>query len=595
MYSSTQTAATRSSSNKSRENSSFDELGWVSNIRRTLDEELEEDTAGVPAVCIFNVPKTLLANKPECYIPQEVAIGPYHPWRSELYEMERYKVSAAKRTQKQFIQTLKFHNLVDRLMKHETRIRACFHKYLPVNGETLAWMMAVDACFLLEFLQVYAIKQQGNYNVLSRTIFSSSSSSSSPSSSMSHLVDHAGRKSAHNAILRDIMMLENQIPLFILRKILEVQYSSLDEADALLHSMLMGLCKDLSPLKMMMEEDFPNIQFTDSAHLLDCLYQIFLPKSEEGRLEITTEVHEDQNPFPIDENKEEKFVEEDSSTDVKKLLNATWSLLSKLNKAPVSFIKRVLLSRPVKLLFKLPWTIITRLPGFSILKQPVEYLFFNENKDEIKPENGSLNSMDNNKPPLLEEITIPSVSELYNSGIRFVATKGDITSISFDSKSFTFKLPSVSLDVNTEVVLRNLVAYEASNASGPLFFTRYVKLMNGIIDTEEDVKLLREKGIVLNHLKSDKEVADLWNGMSKSVTLNKVPFLDKVIEDINNCHSCRLKVKAKKFFKSYVIGSWQFLTFLAAILFLLLTTLQAFCSVYSCARVFHLNTNTTTG
>ncbi|XP_043700262.1 putative UPF0481 protein At3g02645 [Telopea speciosissima] len=571
MYSSSQTA-TRSSSNKS--NSSFDELGWVIQIRRTLDEELEDDT-GVP-VCIFNVPKTLLANKPDCYIPQEVAIGPYHPWRSELYEMERFKVAAAKRTQKQFIQTLKFHNLVDRLMKHETRIRACFHKYLHFNGETLAWMMAVDACFLLEFLQVYAIKE-GKFAFNGEIL-----------STMSHLMDYAGRKSAHNAILRDLMMLENQIPLFILRKILEVQYSSLEEADVLLHSMLMGLCKELTPFKMI--EDFPNIKVTDCAHLLDSLYQIFVPKSEE-QFEITTEAPEDQNPFPIDENRGEEKFEKDSS-DVKKLLNAIWSLLSKLNKAPVSFIKRVLLSRPVKLLFKLPWTIITRLPGFSILKQPVEYLFFNEDKEEIKPENGSSNSMGNNKPPLLEEITIPSVSELYNSGIKFVATKGDITSISFDAKSFTFKLPSVSLDVNTEVVLRNLVAYEASNASGPLFFTRYIELMNGIIDTEEDVKVLREKGIVLNHLKSDKEVADLWNGMSKSVRLNKVPFLDKVIEDINKYYSGRWKVKAKKFFKSYVLGSWQFLTFLAAILLLLLTTLQAFCSVYSCARVFHISTTT---
>ncbi|KAK9923035.1 hypothetical protein M0R45_031470 [Rubus argutus] len=49
------------------------------------------------------------------------------------------------------------------------------------------------------------------------------------------------------------------------------------------------------------------------------------------------------------------------------------------------------------------------------------------------------------------------------------------------------------LDGNTEVVLRNLVAYEASTVSGPLVLARYTELMNGIIDTKEDVKLLREK------------------------------------------------------------------------------------------------------
>jgi hypothetical protein len=41
-----------------------------------------------------------------------------------------------------------------------------------------------------------------------------------------------------------------------------------------------------------------------------------------------------------------------------------------------------------------------------------------------------------------------------------------------------------------------------------------------------------------------------------------------------------------------VFGSWQFLALLAAILLLLLMTLQAFCSVYSCSRIFHINTTT---
>ncbi|KAJ4959534.1 hypothetical protein NE237_026645 [Protea cynaroides] len=539
--------------------SSFDLLRWIIHIRQTLDEELEDDT-GMP-VCIFNVPQTLLASKPACYIPQQVAIGPYHYWRPELYDMERYKTVAAKKTQKQ-LQGLKFQNLVEKLMKHEPRIRDCFHKILDFNGETLAWMLAVDACFLLEFLQVYAIKEG---KILTKIL-----------STMSHLVDHSGRKSSHNAILRDLILLENQIPLFILRKILEVQYKSLDVADDLLLSMLMGFCKELSPFKMM--DNFPTIQVSDCAHLLDSLYQTIVPKpKQESEATEVTEATEDQNA-PAEDN-EEKF--EDSS-DVKSLFDQLWKLLSKLNKGPVRFIKAILLSRPIKLVLKLPWTIISRLPLFSILKQPVESLFFSElGKEEIKPENGS----DSNKPPLLEEIAIPSVSELYKSGIRFEPTKGDITTVMFDTKTFKFQLPSVSLDVNTEVVLRNLVAYEAAHASGPLVFTRYIELMNGIIDTEEDVKILREKGIVLNHLKSDKEVADLWNGMSKSVRLTKVPCLDKVIEDVNKYYSCSWKVKAKKFFKIFVFGSWKILTLLAVILIILLMTVQAFCSVYSCARI----------
>ncbi|PWA50452.1 hypothetical protein CTI12_AA472170 [Artemisia annua] len=58
--------------------------------------------------------------------------------------------------------------------------------------------------------------------------------------------------------------------------------------------------------------------------------------------------------------------------------------------------------------------------------------------------------------------------------------------------------------------------------------------MNGIIVTQEDAKFFKERGIVLNHLKSDKKkVADLRNGMSKSLKLTKFPKMDKVIEDVN--------------------------------------------------------------
>ncbi|KAL6326374.1 hypothetical protein AAG906_007879 [Vitis piasezkii] len=483
----------------SNSNPSFDELRWVIEIRRTLDEELEEDSE-VP-VNIYNVPKTLMATKPDCYVPQEVALGPYHHWRPELYEMERYKLAAAKRTQKH-LQRVKFESLVDQLTKHEPRIRACYHKFLEFNGDTLAWMMAIDASFLLEFLQVYAIKA----------------------------VDYAGTKSAHNAILRDMVMLENQIPLFVLRKVLEFQFLTLDQADDMLCSMLAGFGEDLCPFGMM--KDLPQIHVEEQAHLLDFLYHLIVPRSKEP-------------------------------SEIIELFQIIWNLLSTCTQGPIRLLKRLLLSDPVKVILKLPWTIVSKLPD----------IFFSQNKEENKPENG------NNiiKPPLIEEIAIPSVSELSKSGVRFYLLM-----------MATLYLPTVSLDVNTEVILRNLVAYEASNASGPLIIARYTELMNGIIDTKEDAQFLRERGIILNRLKSDEEVADLWNGMNKTIRLTKVPFLDKVIEDVNNYHTSIWQVKAGKFMKRYVFGSWQFLTFLATVCILWLMALQAFCSVYSCPRMFNV-------
>ncbi|KAK3005640.1 hypothetical protein RJ639_017531 [Escallonia herrerae] len=547
--------------------SSFDEHQWVIQIRRTLDEELEEDLAEIP-VSIFNVPKVLMASDPGSYVPQEVAIGPYHHWRSELYEMERYKLAAAKRTQKQ-LQNVKFRHLVDELTKLESRIRACYHKYLDLSGETLAWMMAVDASFLLEFLQVYAVKEG---KVFTRV-----------TSRMSHLVDVAGKKSIHHAILRDMVMLENQIPLFLLRKMLEFRLLSIELADETLLSMLVGLCSELSPFKMIEHFNPPIVQVTDRAHLLDFLYHMIVPISQELSEIVVVAVQAENHPEIVENDGKPSG----SSSYVKQLFDMLWSLLSKLNHGLVRFLKNVILSKPVKLVVKLPWTIVSNLPGIRLIKQPFESMF-SQDKEEVKPEKEDSNSNTNvTKPPLIEEITIPSVTQLSEAGVLFLPTNGDISTIHFDSKTCTMYLPTVSLDINTEVISRNLVAYEACNASGPLVFTRYTELMSGIIDNEEDAKFLRERGIISNRLKSDKEVANLWNGMSKSLRLTKVPSLDKVIEDVNKHYNSRWKVKLRNFVKVYVFGSWQFLTLLAAIALLVLMTLQAFCSVYTCSRTLN--------
>ncbi|KAL6326362.1 hypothetical protein AAG906_007867 [Vitis piasezkii] len=54
----------------SNSNSNLDELKWATQTRRILDEEVGYE--GEVPVSIFNVPKTLLATKPDCHIPQKV-------------------------------------------------------------------------------------------------------------------------------------------------------------------------------------------------------------------------------------------------------------------------------------------------------------------------------------------------------------------------------------------------------------------------------------------------------------------------------------------------------------------------------------------
>ncbi|KAM0909335.1 hypothetical protein ACQ4PT_014875 [Festuca glaucescens] len=141
----------------------FDELRWVVQIRDSLTEDADdEDDNGIP-VSVFNVPKQLQVHNPEAYVPQFIALGPYHHWRPELYEMERYKLAAARRAQRRLGPAgLKLDALVAQFACLERKVRAYYHRYLDFSGETLSWMMVVDGAFLLEFLQIYAAADGGH-------------------------------------------------------------------------------------------------------------------------------------------------------------------------------------------------------------------------------------------------------------------------------------------------------------------------------------------------------------------------------------------------------------------------------------------------
>ncbi|MFS7950797.1 hypothetical protein Hanom_Chr07g00587431 [Helianthus anomalus] len=512
---------------------------WILQIRQTINQDIDEEDIDIP-VCIFTVPTSLASGKPDCYIPQQVALGPYHHWQPELYGMERYKLCVAKRCQKQLENnSLKFDQLIDQLLVLEPKIRACYHKYLDCDGETLVWMMALDVSFLLEFLDVYTIEKERSFTRVPSRI--------------SHLVDYSCQAFAHNAILRDIVMLENQIPFFLLENMLEFksQHDSFESCKRSLNSMLLGLYKALSPFRVLDNEFNLDQSSHDCTHVLGFLYHMMV----DPHIKNQHHQHHDQlSTYQGDHDQEQ----EQEQVQVHETRHKQKRSVDGI----ISFFKRLLLWEPLKL-------IVSNTPMVRLLEHIVS-------NDEVKQE---LNVVSDDKLPLMEEISIPSVSDLVKAGVGFSPSSGGIFTIAFDEKSSTFFLPVVSVDVNTDVVLRNLVAYEVCKASGPLILTRYTELMNGIIDTKEDAKLLRERGIIVNRLKSDEEVANLWNGMSRCVRLTKVPFLDKVIEDVNMVYGRKWRVKIGKFIKIYVFGSWQFLAFAAVLLVLFLMSVEMVSSV----------------
>ncbi|KAJ7947383.1 UPF0481 protein [Quillaja saponaria] len=131
--------------------------------------------------------------------------------------------------------------------------------------------MAIDSLFFFDLLRGYAkIKKNGE--------------------PMGHLV-HAscGVKLTKDAILRDVFMLENQIPLFVLRKIFSIICSKTELVDEVVNSMLiMSFCHDLTPLPVL-DQNCSSQVVLKHAHLLDLMYHLILPDQQENYPELCEE------------------------------------------------------------------------------------------------------------------------------------------------------------------------------------------------------------------------------------------------------------------------------------------------------------------
>ncbi|CAL5008210.1 unnamed protein product [Urochloa decumbens] len=528
----------------------FDEERWLSRVRQSLEREAAEALGA--AAKVFDVPRVLRATRPEAYLPQHFALGPYHCNRPELRDMERYKLAAAKRAEKLFAEGRKFEHLVERLLEAQDKMRAPYHRFLELSDQTLAWMMAIDTCFLLDFLESYH-RDEVTDMVSSATNWI-------------------------NATVRDAMMLENQLPLFLFSLALSLRHPAAEQAagDAL-HVVLGRFIREVSPIKTAAELVVADV--SRHAHMLELLYHFLVPDASvfdcgAGEREPPPMVPEEFTVDMLDPSQQ--------LPDYDKVKQACFTV-SSLDVAPVRFLKKNLISRPMSLASSLPGTIMRKVPLLSAMAPLVTKLMASP-EVEAKLKGVNLGTILNS--PLAQEIMIPSVSTLARWGVRFVPAPEGIAGIAFDPVAATVSLPIITLDANTEVVLRNLVAYEAVAVRGPLVLARYTELMNGIIDTPRDVKILRQSGVVVNHLKSDKEAADMWNGMCRATRLSKVPRLDATIREVNAHRSRRAAARAQKLLKRYVFRSWRILTLLAAVVLLLMTALQTFCSVYPCKSWF---------
>ncbi|XP_021282561.1 UPF0481 protein At3g47200-like [Herrania umbratica] len=176
--------------------------------------------------------------------------------------------------------------------------------------------------------------------------------------------------------------------------------------------------------------------------------------------------------------------------------------------------------------------------------------------------------------------TFRSVKELKESGISVRPSESDnLKNISFYCNFLgSLKMPRILVDDSTASKFLNLVALEmCRDFENDFAVTSYLYFLDSLIDTAADVKEMRVTGMLHNYLGSDEEVADLFNKLSRDLVPDQAMYKDATDNIHRYCNNPWTTPMAQAYY-THFSSPWTFLGFLAALLGLLFSAIQAYYS-----------------
>ncbi|KAL5541965.1 hypothetical protein UlMin_009675 [Ulmus minor] len=168
----------------------------VIDIVEAIKLKMEDKSA---QVFISKVPEAIRSKHETAFTPTEVSIGPLHHGNvsSETEEQKWRYLSELLNRDPNLEETLE--SLVKALRKSERRIRNCYEEKSKLPSDDFVQMMLLDSCFIIELLLKFSVKGLRYRN---DKIFTT--------------------KGMLFDLRRDLILLENQIPFFVLQQVFHI-------------------------------------------------------------------------------------------------------------------------------------------------------------------------------------------------------------------------------------------------------------------------------------------------------------------------------------------------------------------------------------
>ncbi|GAA0183777.1 hypothetical protein LIER_31131 [Lithospermum erythrorhizon] len=409
------------------------------------------------------------------YDPLVVSLGPYHHGKLELQLAQRYKSTAVQLFVSRSGQTIEFFQ--NKILEVIDDVRSCYFEGSTDNfsDSELAEMMLQDSCFLLNYIELC----KGSDDIRKTRIYTS-------------MINHLDRLTL-NLTLRDLFLLENQIPYSILTLLMYLRYGT-SKGEAMLSKFISGTIfgDERERMKFSLDRQPP-------VHLLDAYRQVLVAEC-------------------LDIN----------------------------NQQTNSYIS-------------------SRFEPFR------RKLFGNKQKDE--------NNEEGHNAYLFRSLT-----DLKTKGVRFkLSNSYSLRDIKFASYCFyaELQLPYWCVSIYTKVFFSNMIAYEnCLEAHTSSVVTAYVSFMKALIQNSNDVKLLRERKIIVNQFGSDEEALQVFDDLN-SFALGELDnwVFEEVKKKIHQHCNSKSRTWMEELIHTYFRSPWTTIAFIAAVFLLCLAFIQAYFTV----------------
>ncbi|KAJ0792347.1 hypothetical protein HanOQP8_Chr01g0017041 [Helianthus annuus] len=171
---------------------------------------------------------------------------------------------------------------------------------------------------------------------------------------------------------------------------------------------------------------------------------------------------------------------------------------------------------------------------------------------------------------------IPSVVNLDRAGVKFKPNKYPTWLMGMEVKLYMFpcffgslskptlRIPVLKIFYSTEMVLRNLIAYEQSGRTHS-YVTSYAVAMDMLVDTQEDAEKLVDSGVLVNNIGSKDVVANMINSICKGPILADFFYEEQWVKLSKYCDAYWLKYIAN-LKRTYFSSPWNIIALVAGII-----------------------------